>query len=75
MVPWWTLVLLTAGFFIREVYRRSKKSNYGEGYRRALIELSTEWNRLCKKSMPYKNFISQYQEFFQKKLKEGDFVD
>lgn len=74
MVPWWTLILVTVAFFIREVIMRSKQSNFGEGYRKALIELSSEWNRLCKLSLPYSEFCERFRRYFQKKLKDGDRV-
>jgi len=74
MVPAWTLFALIAVFFIREVIMKSKLSNFGEGYRRALIELSTEWNRLCKLSLPYAEFCERFRRYFQKKLKDGDNV-
>jgi hypothetical protein len=46
MVPWWTFIALTAAFFIRDVYLRSKKNpnDYDSGYRQAIIDTAKLWN-------------------------------
>lgn len=48
MVPWWTLIILTAAFFIREVIMRSrvKPNDFDIGYRKAIKDIVRQWNKL-----------------------------
>jgi hypothetical protein len=71
MVPWWTLILLTAVFFIREVIMRSreKPNDYDSGYRQAFNDIADWWNNEQHQCLPYKDFVKTLHDFIQDKLK------
>jgi hypothetical protein len=75
MVPWQTLILLTAGFFIREVYQRSKKTptDFDSGYRQAIIEICNKWNAINKiTSNKCDEHCKLMKKYLQSKLNGGD---
>jgi hypothetical protein len=70
MVPWQTLILLTAGFFIREVIMRSKQksNNFDSGYRTAIKDIVRQWNKLSNaERYTAKEFLSCMKEFIERK--------
>ncbi len=72
MVPWWTLILLTAGFFIREVIMRSrvKLSNYNVGYLNALSDMVHEINHLLKQGCSPQDTMRKLNKFIGDKANE-----
>lgn len=70
MVPWWTLLLLTAVFFIREVYIRSrqKPNDFDSGYRQAIEDVVNKWNYLSRKKCTYEQHCQKMRDFLQNKL-------
>lgn len=70
MVPWWTLILLTAAFFIREMIMRSKQrpADYDSGYRQAIKDIANKWNKLYGNYEVY-TFIMEMKSYIQRKLK------
>lgn len=70
MVPWWTLILLTVGFFIREVIMRSreKPNDYDAGYRQAIKEIVRQWNNLSNaERYTAKEFLDCLKQFIERK--------
>ena len=72
MVPAWTLYVLTAVFFIREVYIRSrqKHNDFNTGYKQALKDISERWNWLVHKELQTKDFFDNMRIFIQEKLND-----
>jgi len=73
MVPWWTLILLTAGFFIREVIMRSKQkpNDFDSGYRQALMDIIQQWNTLAiARRYTSTEFLDCLKKFIERKQDE-----
>lgn len=69
MVPAWTLFALTAVFFIREVYIRSKPTDYYSGYKQAIIDTAKLWNDDIKNRRILVSGTSKLFKFTKEKLK------
>lgn len=70
MVPWWTLILLTVIFFIREAIMRSRvrPTDFDSGYRQAIKDIVRQWNKLsnAERYTP-KEFLGCLKEFIESK--------
>lgn len=71
MVPWWTLILLTAIFFIREVNMRSKQkpNDFDSGYKQAIIDTAYLWDADVKNGRIIAYKTSKLFQFTKEKLK------
>lgn len=68
MVPVEVLFALTVVFFLREVYVRSRPTDYESGYRQALEDIAKKWNEGKNKQFSYMKQCTSIHEYLQKKL-------
>lgn len=65
MVPWQTLILLTAGFFIREVTMRSreKPTDYDSGYQQAITDIAFKFNKFKGQILSDREFLIKFRDY------------
>lgn len=71
-IPSWTLIGLTAIFFIREAYIQSKQkpNDYDIGYHNAVKDICNEWNATNKQTDQWDEHCHIMKKFLQDKLDE-----